>query len=90
MNWTAAVPESTAEQMNASILLVAVCTDCTKDVARRANAYNAERRWLTADAQEDLITAGVSQHWVIIISIILLGLGILTGATRTREKDENS
>ena len=37
-----------------------------------------------------LITAGVSQHWVIIISIILLGLGILTGATRTREKDENS
>ena len=35
-----------------------------------------------------LVTAGVSEHWVIIISIVLLGLGILTGATRTREKDE--
>jgi uncharacterized membrane protein len=35
-----------------------------------------------------LITAGVAEHWVIIISVILLGLGILTGATRTREKDE--
>ena len=34
-----------------------------------------------------LVTAGVAQHWVIIISVILLGLGILTGATRTRTKD---
>ena len=55
--WTAAVPESVAEQMNGSILLVGACPSCTKDTARRANAYNAERRWLTADAQDDLITA---------------------------------
>jgi len=34
-----------------------------------------------------LITAGVAQHWVIIISVILLGLGVATGATRTRTKD---
>ena len=55
--WTAAVPESAAEQMNGSILLVAVCNTCTQDTERRANAYNAQRRWLTADAQQDLIVA---------------------------------
>lgn len=55
--WTAAVPETVAEQLNGSILFVAVCPKCTKDTDRRANAYNAERRWLTADAQKDLITA---------------------------------
>lgn len=55
--WTAAVPETTALQMNGSILLVTACPTCTTDTARRANAYNAERRWLTADAQEGLISA---------------------------------
>jgi len=54
--WSAAVPESVAEQMNGSILLVAACGKCSKDTARRANAYNAERRWLTAAAQPDLIS----------------------------------
>jgi hypothetical protein len=55
--WTAAVPEAAAEQMNGSILLVAACPTCTMDLARRANAYNAERRWLTANAQDKLISA---------------------------------
>lgn len=55
--WTAAVPESAAEQMNGSILLITVCKTCTRDTERRANAYNAERRWLTADAQDGLIAA---------------------------------
>lgn len=31
--------------------------------------------------------AGVPSIWIIIISIILLGLGILSGVTRTRSKD---
>ena len=34
-----------------------------------------------------LITAGVPQVWVIITSIILLGLGIMTAVTRTKPKD---
>jgi poly(A) polymerase Pap1 len=34
-----------------------------------------------------LIVAGVPQLYVIIASVILLGLGILTGVTRTRAKD---
>lgn len=55
--WSAAVPESTADQMNGSIFLVGACGKCSKDTARRANAYNAQRRWLTADGQEDHITA---------------------------------
>ena len=57
VNWTAAVPESAADQMNASILMLGACTRCSKDTARRANAYNAEHRWLTADAKDDYITA---------------------------------
>jgi hypothetical protein len=32
-------------------------------------------------------TAGVSTTWVMITSIILLGIGIVTAATRTRSKD---
>lgn len=34
-----------------------------------------------------MITAGVPQLYVIITSVILFGLGILTGASRTRAKD---
>ena len=34
-----------------------------------------------------LVGAGVSTHYVLITSIILVGIGILTGATRTRMKD---
>ncbi len=35
-----------------------------------------------------LATAGMAQQWIIIICVILAGLGILTGATRTRAKDD--
>lgn len=34
-----------------------------------------------------LIRAGAPTIWVVIASIILFGLGILTGVTRTRSKD---
>lgn len=34
-----------------------------------------------------LIRAGVSSTWVIITGLILLGLGILSGVSRTRSKD---
>ncbi len=34
-----------------------------------------------------LVTAGVSSLYVMIVSVILLGFGILTGVTRTRAKD---
>lgn len=34
-----------------------------------------------------LITAGLSVTWVTIACVILLGLGILTGVTRTRRRD---
>jgi hypothetical protein len=34
-----------------------------------------------------LITAGVPKLYVMIASVILLGLGILTGVSRTRTKD---
>jgi membrane-bound acyltransferase YfiQ involved in biofilm formation len=34
-----------------------------------------------------LITAGVPQLYVLITSVILLGIGILTGVARTRSKD---
>jgi membrane-bound acyltransferase YfiQ involved in biofilm formation len=34
-----------------------------------------------------LITAGVPQLYVVIASVILLGIGILTGVARTRGKD---
>jgi hypothetical protein len=35
-----------------------------------------------------LATAGMAQHWIIIICVILAGLGIFTGVTRTRDKDD--
>ena len=34
-----------------------------------------------------LITAGVPQHYVLIASVIMFGLGIVTGVARTRNKD---
>ena len=34
-----------------------------------------------------LVRAGVPSVWVIIASVILFGLGILTGVTRTRSRD---
>ena len=34
-----------------------------------------------------LSVAGVSQTWIIIACVILLGLGILSGVTKTRQKD---
>jgi poly(A) polymerase Pap1 len=34
-----------------------------------------------------LVTAGVPQLYVLITSVILLGLGIVTGVARTRSKD---
>ena len=37
-----------------------------------------------------LITAGVPQLYVLIASVILLGVGILTGVTHTRGKDVSS
>jgi hypothetical protein len=37
-----------------------------------------------------LITAGVPQIWVIIASLVMLGLGIMAGVTRTKPKDPQS
>lgn len=34
-----------------------------------------------------LIIAGVPELYVVIISVILLGIGVLTGVSRTRSKD---
>lgn len=34
-----------------------------------------------------LVTAGVSGHYVLIGSVILLGIGIITGVAYTRNKD---
>jgi len=37
-----------------------------------------------------LIRAGVPTVWVIIASVIMVGVGILTGVSRTRQKDTPS
>ena len=37
-----------------------------------------------------LVTAGVPTLYVVIAAVILLGLGILTGVTRTRGKDPSA
>ncbi len=42
---------------------------------------------LIAGVAWGMITAGVPQLYVIIACVILFGLGILTGASRTRAKD---
>lgn len=34
-----------------------------------------------------LVTAGVPTQWVAIAAVILLGLGVLTGVTRTKRRD---
>jgi len=34
-----------------------------------------------------LVTLGLTTLWVVILSVILFGIGILTGVTRTRSKD---
>lgn len=34
-----------------------------------------------------LVTAGVPQLYILIACVILLGIGILTGVSRTRSKD---
>ena len=34
-----------------------------------------------------MIKAGISPPWVIISGIVLLGLGVLSGVSRTRSKD---
>ena len=42
---------------------------------------------LLAGVAWGLITAGVPQIWVVIASLIMLGLGIMTAVTRTKPKD---
>lgn len=42
---------------------------------------------LIGGAAWGLITAGVPPLYVVIASVMLLGVGILTGVTRTRSKD---
>jgi hypothetical protein len=37
-----------------------------------------------------LITAGVRPLYVVIACVIMLGIGILTGVTRTRSKDHSA
>jgi hypothetical protein len=37
-----------------------------------------------------LITAGVRPLYVVIACVIMLGIGILTGVTRTRSKDRSA
>jgi hypothetical protein len=37
-----------------------------------------------------LITAGVRLLYVVIACVIMLGIGILTGVTRTRSKDRSA
>ncbi|HEV8599220.1 MAG TPA: hypothetical protein VGQ69_07640 [Gemmatimonadales bacterium] len=34
-----------------------------------------------------LVTLGLATLWVVIISVILFGIGVVTGVTRTRSKD---
>jgi len=57
VRWVAAVPATQAEQINGAVFLMTGCGRCDKDTFRRANAYNADRRWLTAEGQKDNITA---------------------------------
>jgi hypothetical protein len=56
--WTAAIPEATADQINGALILITVCRTCDRDGARRAHAYNAARRWLTAVRHDDNIVVG--------------------------------
>lgn len=56
--WTVAIPESTADQINGALMLITVCRTCDRDGARRANAYNAKRRWVTAVHHDDDVVIG--------------------------------
>lgn len=60
IRWTAAVPEKREEQLNGSVFLLTGCVTCSGDGARRANAYNSERRWLSAEAQEGVVVASTT------------------------------
>lgn len=42
---------------------------------------------LLAGVAWGLIMAGVAPLWVLIACLVLLGLGIMTGVTRTRPRD---
>lgn len=42
---------------------------------------------LIAGVAWGLTAAGVAQTWVMVVAVVLLGLGIATGAARTRSKD---
>lgn len=42
---------------------------------------------LTAGVAWALSLAGIAPTWIIVVSVILLGFGIVTGVTRTRAKD---
>ncbi|WP_205813700.1 hypothetical protein [Burkholderia sp. Ac-20365] len=37
-----------------------------------------------------LVSMHVAQHYVLIVAVILLGIGVVTGATRTRGRDRSS
>jgi hypothetical protein len=60
VRWSIATPENRADQVNASLLMVTGCGRCGKDAARRANLYNAERRWITARAQPGIVTGSMT------------------------------
>ncbi len=34
-----------------------------------------------------LVIAGVATHYILIVCLVLIGIGVLTGVTRTRLKD---
>ena len=44
----------------------------------------------TAGVAWGMSSAGIPTHWIGITCVILLGLGILTGASKTRSKDPPS
>lgn len=44
----------------------------------------------TAGVAWGMSTAGISSLWIGITSVVLLGLGILTGVSKTRSKDPPS
>ncbi len=53
--WTVAIPKATTDQINGSLLLLTVCTTCSSEGGRRANAYNSQLRWLAATQQEGVV-----------------------------------
>lgn len=57
VSWTALVSQKVDEQV--TVFLTTVCPRCGAD-PRRANAYNSERRWLTAEARNGAIDASMT------------------------------